>query len=189
MRFFYFLLLVFSFLIFMACREKRAGAPIVLIYTQHLSDPDETAAIRAVQHLGQINGFVVSATDTCNMFRDDSLSAYAAIFCLNRCGTELGKKERVAMERFMEAGGGFVGVHPTAKTGDWKWYADMIGSDGDSGVSYMHQKYDGGRVTYICDSLGVKSAKDQAALKNVLNAVEYAIGHFEPLNYSLATAH
>jgi len=63
----------------------------------------------------------------------------------------------------------------------------MIGSEGDSGVSYMHQKYDGGRVTYISESLDARSVKDEANLKNVLNAIEHAIGHFEPLDYSKAT--
>jgi hypothetical protein len=185
MKFFY--LIIFSFFIIIACRQKRAGIPKVLVYTQHLSSPDETAAIHAIEHLGEINDFEINATDTCNMFRDDSLSAYAAVVCLNRCGTELGKKERIALERFMQAGGGFAGIHPMTKTSDWKWYGEMIGSEGDSGVSFIHQKYENGRATYECDSLNARNSNDKAELKAVLNAIEYAIGHYEPLDYAKAS--
>ncbi len=63
----------------------------------------------------------------------------------------------------------------------------MIGSVGDSGVSFMHQAYDGGRAEYNNASLTVKNAGDEATLKTVLNSIEYAIGHFEPLDYTKAT--
>ena len=60
----------------------------------------------------------------------------------------------------------------------------MIGSTGDSGVSFMHQQYDGGRVTYKNDQLDAKKVTDETVLKDVLNGIMYAIGHFEPLNYA-----
>jgi cytochrome c len=183
----YFLLFSFSFLLLISCRQKRAGIPRVLVYTKHLSDPDAAAGIQTVQHLGEINGFEVTATDTSTLFTDDSLSGYAAVLFLNRSGVNMGYMERIALERFIEAGGGFAGIHPTAKTFNWRWYGRMIGSSGDSGVSFMHQQFDGGRVQYSNDSITIKNANDDANSKVVLNAIEYAIGHYEPLNYSLAT--
>jgi type 1 glutamine amidotransferase len=186
MKTFYVLICTLLFLICISCRQKRAGLPHVLVYTQHISSPDEVAALGAIRHLGDINGFEINATDTSNMFSDDSLQAYAAVVCLNRCGTELGSRERIALERFMEAGGGFAGIHPMMKTGNWKWYGDMIGSNGDSGVSFIHQKYENGRATYECDSLNSHNANDEAKLKDILNAIEYAIGHYEPLDYAKA---
>src|SRR6185295_6427998 len=112
---------------------------------------------------------------------------YAAVMFLNRSGLTLGFRERIALQRFMQAGGGFAGFHSTAKTFNWRWYGRMIGSEGDTGVSFIHQKYDGGRASYTNDSLTSKEVADQAVLKNILNEIEYAIGHFEPLNYSKVT--
>jgi cytochrome c len=187
MKYCYFLLFTFSFLFIISCRQKRAGVPRVLVYTNLVSGPDAAAFIPAIQHLGEINGFEINVSDTSSLFTDDSLSNYAAVMFLNRSGLNLGFHERIALERFMQAGGGFAGIHPIAKTFNWRWYGRMIGSTGDSCVSFMHQKYEGGRATYSCDSLNAKNATDQTVLKNVLNAIEYAIGHYEPLDYSKAT--
>ena len=174
-------------LINISCRQKRPGTPRVLVYTQQLSTPDGIAAVQAIGQLGTINGFVVTATDTSTLFTDDSLSNYAAVVFLNRSGVNLAFSARIALERFMQAGGGFAGIHPIAKTFNWRWYGRMIGSEGDSCVSFIHQKYENGRATYSCDSLNANNAKDAAGLKNILNAIEYAIGHYEPLDYSKAT--
>ena len=184
---FYLLLFSFTFLFFISCRQKRAGVPRVLVYTNHTPSPDVNAAIQAIHRLGDINGFEINATDTNLLFTDDSLSTYAAVLFLNRSGVNLGYMERIAMERFIQAGGGFAGFHPTAETFNWRWYGRMIGSVGDSGVSFMHQAYDGGRAEYNNASLTVKNAGDEATLKTVLNSIEYAIGHFEPLDYTKAT--
>ncbi len=187
MKTFCYLIFVISLLFFSSCRQKRSGTPRVLVYAKTIEGPEAAAILQAVRHLGEINGFEVNATDTSALFTDDSLSNYAAVVFLNRSGVKLGARERIALQRFIQAGGGFAGIHPTAKTFNWRWYGRMIGSDGDSGVSFMHQKYDGGRATYINDSLTAARASDETVLKTVLNGIEYGIGHFEPLDYSKAT--
>ncbi|HEY4965488.1 MAG TPA: PQQ-dependent sugar dehydrogenase [Puia sp.] len=187
MKYFSYLLFAFCFLLFVSCRNKRAGTPKVLVYTQALSSPGTEAVLREIQHIGEINGFAINVTDTVNLFTDDSLSNYAVVMFLNRSGLNLGFRERIALERFVQAGGGFDAIHPTAKTFNWRWYGRMIGSTGDSGVSFMHQKYDGGRVTYSNEILDAKNVTDESVLKDVLNGIMYAIGHFEPLDYTKAT--
>jgi cytochrome c len=188
MKYVCFFLFSFSFLLFISCRQRRPGNPRVLIYTKNVSDTDGMAASSAIERLGIINGFTVHVTDTSGLFTDDSLSTYAAVLFLNRSGVNLGYPERIALERFIQAGGGFAGIHSAAKTFNWRWYGQMIESDGDSGVSFVHKKYDGGRVTYIDETLDAKSVSDDATLKNALNAVMHAIGHFEPLDYTKSTA-
>ncbi len=187
MKYFYFLLISVAFLLTVSCRQKRTGVPRVLVYTTRESGSDSMGAVRAIRHLGDINGFEVTATDTSILFTDESLSSYAAVVFLNRSGLNLDFRARIALERFMQAGGGFAGIHPNAKTYNWRWYGRMIGSTGDSGVSFMHQSFENGRATYTQQVLDSKTVSDDAVLKDVLNAIEYAIGHFEPLNYSKAT--
>jgi len=187
MKRFYFLVLGLVVLLNISCRHRREGTPRVLIYTQSVSSPATVSILKAIQHLGEINHFEIQATDSTRLFTDDSLATYAAVMFINRSGVDLGFRERVALERFIQAGGGFDGIHPTAKTFNWRWYGRMIGSDGDSGVSFMHQPYDGGRVTYKEDLLDAKKAADETVLKDVLNGIMYAIGHYQPLDYSKAS--
>jgi glucose/arabinose dehydrogenase/cytochrome c551/c552 len=187
MKYFSFLLFTFSFFLFPSCRPKRSGTPRVLIYTNAVGSPETSTITQAIQQLADINHFEINVTDTSNLFTDESLQNYAAVMFLNRSGLKLGYRERIALERFMQAGGGFAGIHATAKTFNWRWYGRMIGSDGDTGVSFIHQIYEAGRASYTNDSLTEKKVLDQAVLKNVLNEIEYAIGHFEPLNYSKVT--
>jgi glucose/arabinose dehydrogenase/cytochrome c551/c552 len=185
MKYLFFLLFTFSFLI--SCRTKRPGTPKMLVYTNTVNSPSGETVVRAIKHLGEINGFEIQVTDSDSLFNDLSLANYAAVMFLNRTGLNLGFNARVALERFIQAGGGFDGIHPTAKTFNWRWYGRMIGSTGDSGVSFMHQQYDGGRVTYSNGSLDAKNVSDKSVLKETLNGIMYAIGHFEPLDYSKST--
>ena len=187
MKYFYFLLISVSFLFTVSCRPKRSGLPKVLVYTTPGSGSDTMGAVKAIRHLGEINGFEITPTDTSTLFTDESLSSYSAVVFLNRSGLNLDFRSRVALERFMQAGGGFAGIHPLAKTFNWRWYGRMIGSTGDSGVSFMHQNFENGRATYTQQTLDSKTVGDEAVLKDVLNAIEYAIGHYEPLDYSRAT--
>ena len=175
-------------LLSISCRHKREGMARVLLYTQSLSSPSTVALLQAIHRLGDINRFEIQATDTTSLFTDDSLSSYAAVMFLNRSGVNLGFRERVALERFIQAGGGFNAIHPTAKTFNWRWYGRMIGSEGDSGVSFLQQAYDGGRASYKDDILDAQKATDESVLKDVLNGILFAIGPYEPLDYSKATA-
>jgi cytochrome c len=175
----YLILFAFSFLLTISCRQKRSGNPRVLVYTNHTPSADVTAAIQALQKLGDINGFEINPTDTTNLFTDDSLSAYAAVLFLNRSGVNFGNNERIALERFIQAGGGFAGIHPTAETYNWRWYGRMIGSTGDSGVSFMHQEYDGGRAEYNNDSLTAKNAGEDAHLNTRSVITDRSIIHWQ----------
>jgi type 1 glutamine amidotransferase len=49
---------------------------------------------------------------------------------LNTTGHILrGQPQREAMQRFIEAGGGFVGVHSATDTEyDWAWYGQLVGT-------------------------------------------------------------
>src|SRR5206468_4135871 len=110
-------LVLICFILFsISCRPKRTGPPRVLIYTNTTTGPEATTIADAIRHLGQLNGFTINVTDTSLLFTDDSLVNYAAVMFLNRSGLRLGYRERIALERFMQAGGGYAGIHANAKT-------------------------------------------------------------------------
>jgi len=56
------------------------------------------------------------------------LKKYAAIVFLSSTGEILSGNQEIAVERYMQAGGGFVGIHAaTDAEYDWNWYVKMIG--------------------------------------------------------------
>ncbi len=125
---FFLVLAIAAFVI--ACSHKRSGPPRVLIFTKttgfrHASIPK---GIAAIQKLGQENGFVVDSTEDAGMFNDDSLKKYSAVIFLNTTGDVLDYRQEAAFERYIQAGGGFVGVHAATDTEyDWGWYGRLVG--------------------------------------------------------------
>lgn len=102
----------------------------VLVFTKtaghrHGSIP---AGIAAVQSLGAAHGFAVDATEDAAVFTDMGLAPYRAVIWLNTTRDVLGPAEEGAFRRYVEGGGGFVGVHSAADTEQgWPWYGDLLG--------------------------------------------------------------
>jgi cytochrome c len=93
---------------------------------RHDSIPD---GIAAIQKLGQEHNFTVDATEDDTLFTDDNLAQYDVVIFLSTTGDPLGTQaEKDAMQRYVEHGGGFVGVHAAADSGyDWAWYGGLVG--------------------------------------------------------------
>lgn len=114
-----------------SCSKKRNGKPRVLVFTKtaafvHASIPKGVAA---VQKLGTENGFDVDTTSNAAFFNEDSLKKYAAVIFLSTTGNVLDNKQEIAFERYIQAGGGFVGVHAATDTEyDWGWYGRLVGA-------------------------------------------------------------
>jgi len=89
------------------------------------------AGIAALQKMANENAFSVVATEDASLFTDAQLSTFNAIVFLNTTLDVLDDNQQVAMERFIQAGGGFVGIHSAADTeweGDWYWYRRLLGA-------------------------------------------------------------
>ena len=114
-----------------SCSNKRGSTPRVLVFSKtaafyHSSIP---AGIKALQDLGAKNGFEVDTTTDANKFQEDSLKKYAALIFLSTTGNILNGNQENTLERYMQAGGGFVGIHAaTDAEYDWGWYGRMIGA-------------------------------------------------------------
>ena len=79
--------------------------------------------------LGAENGFDVDTTKNADIFNDDSLTKYAAVIFLSTTGDVLNNKQEIAFERYIQAGGGYVGVHAATDTEyDWGWYGRLVGA-------------------------------------------------------------
>ena len=89
--------------------------------------------IAAIEALGAAHQFQVESTEDAAVFADAQLASYQVVVFLNTTGEILDDGQQAALERFVRAGGGFVGVHSAADTEyDWLWYHELLGAYFDS---------------------------------------------------------
>ncbi|WP_204044053.1 ThuA domain-containing protein, partial [Acrocarpospora phusangensis] len=93
---------------------------------RHDSIPD---GIAAIQKLGTENNFAVDATENSALFTDANLAQYSAVVFMSTTGDPLSSQaERDAFQRYIQAGGGFAGVHAASDGGyNWEWYGKLVG--------------------------------------------------------------
>ncbi|MFN9380448.1 MAG: ThuA domain-containing protein, partial [Bacteroidota bacterium] len=104
--------------------------PKVLVFYKtagfvHESIPD---GIAAVKKLGLANGFTVDVTNDATLISEENLSKYAAVVWLSTTGDVLNHYQEADFERYIQAGGGYVGIHAAADTEyEWGWYNRLAG--------------------------------------------------------------
>jgi type 1 glutamine amidotransferase len=111
--------------------SEEAGTYDVLVFSKtagfrHGSIPD---GIAAIERLGAENGFTVTATEDAAVFNDTELAAYEAVLWLSTTGDVLDAGQQGAFERYIQSGGGYMGVHAASDTEyDWPWYGGLVGA-------------------------------------------------------------
>lgn len=121
----------------------------VLVYTKngkgyvHDNIPN---AVRAIQRLGQQHGFAVDTSANAAVFREDNLRQYTAlIFTSTNNDVFDSDAQRLAFRRYIESGGGFVGVHSVVGTErTWPWFKRLMG-----GTFNWHAKFQPFRLRVI----------------------------------------
>lgn len=125
MRFFWLLLLCGSFL---SCQESRDKRVLVFSKTAGFRHASIAAGVQAIQKLGAENGFRVDTTENAARFTEDSLQLYSTVIFLNTTQDVLDYRQQADFERYIQAGGGFVGIHAAADTEYmWPWYNKLVG--------------------------------------------------------------
>src|SRR4051812_47975979 len=94
---------------------------------RHESIPD---GVNAIQRLGQAHRFTVDTTADAAKFTRRNLARYDVVVFMSTTGTPVGRaSERRAFERYIRAGGGYVGVHAASDTrGKWPFYEALVGA-------------------------------------------------------------
>ncbi|MDN3688248.1 ThuA domain-containing protein [Cyclobacterium jeungdonense] len=73
--------------------------------------------------------FKVDTTEDAAFFNDDSLQKYSAIVFLSTTGDILDHAQQAALQRYVQAGGGFLGVHGASGAEyTWPWYGKLLGA-------------------------------------------------------------
>lgn len=109
--------------------EKKK--PRILVFSKtagfyHTSIP---SGIAALQKLGEENGILVDTTKNAALFNEENLKKYNAVVFLSTTMNVLDPDQQVAFERYIQAGGGFVGIHAATDTEyNWPWYNKLVGA-------------------------------------------------------------
>ena len=83
----------------------------------------------AILKLAADNGFSVDTTEDASWFKEKTLAKYNVVVFLNTTGDILNNAQQLEFNRFIQAGGGFVGIHAAADTEyDWPWYGKLVGA-------------------------------------------------------------
>lgn len=105
--------------------------PAVLVFSETKGYRHEsiTAGKLALIELGKSNGFRVDTTEDSKQFNEANLAKYNAVIFLSTTLDVLDLTEQGSFKRFIEAGGGFVGIHAAADTEyEWPWYGKLVGA-------------------------------------------------------------
>ena len=104
----------------------------VLLYTKNGTGyvhDNIPASIEAVKALAAEHKFSVDASDDPAVFTDDNLKKYNALVFSNTNNVVFDTDaQRVALMRYVQAGGGFVAIHSASGSErTWKWFAGLLG--------------------------------------------------------------
>jgi type 1 glutamine amidotransferase len=84
-------------------------------------------------------GVGLDATEDAAAFTPENLARYGAVVFLSTTGDVLGPAQEEALEGFIHAGGGFVGIHSASDTEyDWPWYGELVGAYFDGHPPGIH---------------------------------------------------
>ena len=127
MRFNISIFVLFLFLI--SCGEKKGTKVLVFSKTKGYRHEAIGVGKTTLIELGKQNGFEVDTTENAAYFNEDTLKRYHAVIFLNTTMDVLDPVQQVDFKRFIEAGGGFMGIHAAADTEyEWPWYGDLLGA-------------------------------------------------------------
>ncbi|GAA3563317.1 ThuA domain-containing protein [Snuella lapsa] len=119
--------LAIAFLI-LSCNSKDKTV-LVFSKTAGFRHGSIESGIAALKKLGAENQFKVVASEDAAYFVEDSLKQFSAVIFLNTTGDILNQAQQADFERYIQSGGGFVGVHAATDTEyDWPWYNKLVGA-------------------------------------------------------------
>ncbi|WP_166419474.1 ThuA domain-containing protein [Pseudoalteromonas sp. Z1A8] len=102
----------------------------VLLFTKTAGwhHKSQTEGVKALERLADKHFFNLIWHEESHYFNDDYLKNVDVVVFLSTTGDILNPKEQAALERFVKAGKGFVGIHSASDTEyDWPWYQKLVG--------------------------------------------------------------
>jgi type 1 glutamine amidotransferase len=115
---------------------QNVPAPRILVYTRNYTPDGKgyvhdniASSVAAIRKMGAEAGFAVDASDDPSVFTDGNLRQYAALVFANSNNQAFSNNsQRDAFKHYIEAGGGFVGLHSASGSErDWPYFWSVLG--------------------------------------------------------------
>lgn len=204
-----FFCLSLSLLVFFSCQSERERN--VLVFYQPTAG-NAPAGVNVIRQVGQQQQFQVDTATQAAALSEEHLASYSAVVFLGVPVDSLNIRQQTSVERFVQAGGGFVGVASPINTKyTWPWYEGLLGirqtggtespefsempvelmaaEEGEvkqeEGINVIEREYDGGNVFYLN---GEKMSADLSSSREaelIAEGLDFAIGDNE-LDYQQA---
>jgi uncharacterized protein len=153
--------------VLLGCGQARGQQKKVLLFTRQAKAVDgkpgfihnnTKASVAAITKLGTDNGFGVDVSEDPAIFTEASLKPYAALVFSNTNNQIFDTEEqKSALQNYMHAGGGFVGIHSASGAmRKWPWFWSVLGG-----------KF-------------IRHAKMQTFTVKVKDAQDLSTAHFQP---------
>lgn len=102
---------------------------LLFTQTQGFRHPSIADAVEFFTTLAPDENINVTHTEDSQVFTDAGLAPFDVVIFANTTGDVLDESQQVALQRFLSAGGGYVGVHSAADTEHgWPWYGQLVGA-------------------------------------------------------------
>jgi len=112
-----------------AAQEEQLTSVLIFSKSPEWQHESVPAGIKAVTELVEERGLTAVATEDASVFTDEQLQTMAAVVFVNTWGDIFNTQQQLAFQRYIQAGGGFVGIHSAADTErDWHWYQRLLGA-------------------------------------------------------------
>ena len=111
------------------CSNENDFSVLVITETDGWVHDSIEAGLELIKYLGDKNRFNVYHSDNSRVINYSNLKSIKTLIFLNTTEDILSDDEQVVMQKFIQSGKGFVGVHSASDTEyEWKWYGELVGA-------------------------------------------------------------
>ena len=108
--------------------QTKQGSVLIFSKTEGYRHKSIESGVKSVTAIAESINLSAVASENSSIFNDVTLKEFSTIIFLNTTGDILNSQQQLALERYIQAGGGFVGIHAATDTeSEWHWYGRMIG--------------------------------------------------------------
>jgi uncharacterized protein len=86
------------------------------------------AGVTALEKMAENHHFSLDWQEDASLINTDNLAKFDVVIFLQTTGDVLNEAQQAALQAFIQAGKGFVGIHSASDTEyDWPWYGKLVG--------------------------------------------------------------
>ncbi|MFY0594655.1 ThuA domain-containing protein [Roseivirga sp.] len=123
-----FLVLIITLTSF-SCSKNYPEKILIFSKTEGYHHNSIAKGVATISKLAAENNVLVDTTTDATYFNEKQLSEYSAVIFLSTTGDVLDHFQQADFERYIQSGGGFVGIHAAADTEyHWPWYNELVGA-------------------------------------------------------------